>query len=62
MKYLQNKWGIGFMNKIINSNLKQINPKIETWYFWSQVMKNKLYKKSKEEELKALILTYEIKE
>lgn len=44
------------------SNLKQINPKIETWYFWSQVMKNKLYKKSKEEELKALILTYEIKE
>lgn len=44
------------------SNLKNIHPSIETYYFWSQVMKNKLYLDGKSEELKALILKYDIKE
>ena len=44
------------------ANLKNIHPSIETYYFWSQVMKNKLYLDGKEEELKALILKYDIKE
>jgi hypothetical protein len=43
-------------------NLKKIHPDIETWYFWTQVMRNKLYLKTKSEELKALILTYKIKD
>lgn len=44
------------------ANLKNIHPSIETYYFWSQVMKNKLYLNGKSEELKALILKYDIKE
>ena len=44
------------------ANLKNIHPSIETYYFWSQVMKNKLYLDGKSEELKALILKYDIKE
>lgn len=43
-------------------SLKNINPSIETYYFWSQVMKNKLYLDKNSEELKALILKYDIKE
>jgi len=44
------------------ANLKNIHPSIETYYFWSQVMKNKLYLDGKSDELKALILKYDIKE
>lgn len=43
-------------------NLKNIHPSIETYYFWSQVMKEKLYIDGNTEKLKALILKYNIKE
>lgn len=43
-------------------NLKNISPSIETYYFWSQVMKEKLYLDGNSEKLKALILKYDIKE